>query len=176
MSEVLENFIVKLKKDVQKSLLTKEKLKAAKYNGSANGNSRLYGTIKTKISGSNYVALVANDYWIYVDGGRKKGSVSKAGQGKISDWISRKGLNPAKIIFDMRVSYAKKNGLSIPKKRPSFTQAKKQFSFIVSRKIKNKGYEGNDFVSEVVNDGRLDQLNKDIGKEIKLEIVSIFNK
>ena len=69
---------------------------------------------------------------------------------------------------------AKKLGRQ-PKKRSPCQQAKKQFAFIVSRKIKVKGYEGNEFYSDVINDGRLDELNKDVGKEIKLDIVNIFN-
>lgn len=166
----LDNFIIKLKKDTQSSLAKQERLKSAKYGSSNNGNSRLWGTIKTK-STSNSASMLMQDYWKYVNFGRKPGNVSIKGKLNIEDWVKRKGLNPSKIIDDMR---AKKLGKQ-PSKRTPFLQAKKQLAFIVSRKIKVKGYEGNEFYSDVINDGRVDQLNKDIGKEIKLEIVNIFN-
>lgn len=167
---VLDNFIIKLKKDTQASLSKQERIKSAKYGSSNNGNSRLWGTIKTKSTG-NSASMLMQDYWKYVNFGRNPGGVSQSGRLNIEDWVKRKGLNPSKIIDDMR---AKKLGRQ-PTKRTPFQQAKKQLAFIVSRKIKVKGYDGNEFYSDVINDGRLDDLNKDIGKEIKLDIVNIFN-
>lgn len=166
----LDNFIIKLKKDTQASLAKQERLKAAKYNSSVNGNSRLWGTIKTK-STVNSASMLMQDYWKYVNFGRKPGSVSERGKFKIEDWIKRKGLNPSKVIDDMK---AKTLGRQ-PKNKTPFIQAKKQLAFIVSRKIKVKGYEGNEFYSDVINDGRVDQLNKEVGKEVKIDIVNILN-
>lgn len=166
----LDNFIIKLKKDTQASLSKQERIKSAKYGSSNNGNSRLWGTIKTKSDG-NSASMLMQDYWKWVNFGRKPGSVSEKGKLNIESWVARKGLNPSKIIDDMRT---KKLGRQ-PSKTTPFNKAKKQLAFIVSRKIKVKGYEGNNFYSSVINDGRLDTLNSEVGKEIKLDIVNILN-
>ena len=84
---VLDNFIIKLKKDTQASLSKQERIKSAKYGSSNNGNSRLWASVKTKHS-ANSVSMVMNNYWFWVDGGRKPGGVSEDGLVKIEDWIN----------------------------------------------------------------------------------------
>jgi hypothetical protein len=165
----LENFIVKLKKDTEKSLEKEGKAKAAKHGTPYNGNSKLSASIKTSITGAA-VSMSMNSYWHFVDGGRSPGGVSEKGQQSIASWIKRNGLNPSKIIDEMR---AKSLGHQ-PKTKTSFVKAQKQFTYIVARKIKHKGYEGNDFYSNVINDGRVDKLNEEIGKEIKIDVINIF--
>lgn len=172
---VLDNFIIKLKKDTEKSLIKEEKAKAAKHGSSWNGNSRLLGSIKTK-STNNSASMSMNDYWYWVDKGREKGNVSDDGLVKIEDWIKRKGINPAKIIDKIKVDYAIKKKIAIPTKPTPFIQAKKEFAAMVRNKVRNKGYEGNSFYSKVINDGRIEQLNKDIGKEIKIDIFGKASK
>ena len=104
-NRIVENFCVKLKKDVQANLVIKEKEKASKYGSPYNGNSRLWAGIKTNtvIKGENTAyQLCAPKYWYWVDKGRNKGNVSKEGRMSIESWIKRKGLNPVKILEDMR--------------------------------------------------------------------------
>jgi hypothetical protein len=43
-------------------------------------------------------------------------------------------------------------------------------TYLVSRKIKNKGYKGNNFYTSVVDDGRLDKLKKDLASVLKSEV------
>lgn len=174
MSRVLYNFGIKLKKDVQASLAKKEREKAAKYGRSANGNSKLWGTVKVVFDETDptSVELRIEDYWKWVDKGRKPGPVSIGGQSKIQDWIKRKGVNPSKIIDDMRLKYALKHHIKPPTNRTPFAQAQKQFGFIVSRKLKMKGYEGNDFLTEVLKDGRLEKLRADLKEEFKQDILT----
>lgn len=174
MSRVLENFIVKLKKDVQANLLKKEQQKANKYGGSANGNSKLWGTIKAILepnSDPSKISLVMQNYWYWVDGARKAGRVSRIGQDKLSDWIKRKGVNPSKIIDAMKLAEAQKKQQPAPKKKTPFAKAQKQFAFIVARKLKAKGYPANHFYSEIINDGRLDRLKIDLKEELRQDII-----
>lgn len=166
VQKILENFGVKAKKDLQKSLTDKQKAKAAKYGRSYNQNSRLKNSIKYTVKETATAIelnLYMEDYGDIVDKGRRPGPVSQAGQLSIKNWIKIKGLNPSQI-------------LSVPgKKKLSFETASKQFAFLVTRKVSKKGFEGNDFYSSVINDGRLDQLKKDIEKESVKEIIISFN-
>jgi len=167
MSRVLAAFGIKLKKDLQAKLLEKEKEKAAKYGRSANTNSRLWGSIKVSYddpSDPTKLTLTMNDYWYWVDKGRKPGSV--ASNADINSWIKRKNINPVRIIEEMRF----KSGIKANKKI-SFPKALEQFSFITRRKIKRVGFEANHFFDEIINDGRLLQLRKDFAAEQQKEIL-----
>lgn len=174
MSRVLQNFAIRLKKDTQTNLVKKEREKASKNGRSANGNSVLWGTIKITMdppSDPVVVTMVMQDYWSLVDAGRKPGKVSKEGQKKIVDWIKRKGIDPSKIIADIKAKAAKKKGEIISNKKVPFAKASKQFAFLVSRKLKIKGYPANHFYSEIINDGRLDKLKIDLKEELKRDII-----
>lgn len=174
MSRVLENFAIRLKKDVQASLQLEERKKASKYGGSANGNSRLWGTIKITLNPASdplEISLKMEDYWKYVDKGRRAAGVSELGQAKIVDWVKRKGVNPSNIIDKMRAQAAQKKGLPAPKKKTPFLKAQKQFGFLVSRSMKRKGFVGNEFYSKIINDGRLDKLKVDLMEELKKDVL-----
>lgn len=180
---VVDLFMVKLVKDTKKSLSDKEKLKAAKYGRSVNGNSRLWGTIRAerKQVGETDVtySLHMEDYYYWVDKGRKKGGVSKEGQSNIANWIKKNNLNPVKVIQDMRMKAAEKAGKKYDGKKPSFNDATKQLTYIVARGIKKKGFEPNHFYSDVINDGRLEKLKNDyaaaVGKDLILDMKNIIN-
>jgi hypothetical protein len=161
MSRVLAIFGIKLKKDLQAMILKKEKEKAAKYGRTANTNSRLAGTITLKFDNTDSptrLQIFIEDYWFWVNGGRKPGSVAKAAD--IHGWIRRKNISPVEIIKKMD------REAGVVRKKPiTFAKALDQFDFLVRRKLKAKGFKGNDFFDEVVYDGRLEQLAKDLANE-----------
>jgi hypothetical protein len=147
------------------NLLSKEKSKT-KSNLSASIKS-LGSTFKDD---SFTLKIQINDYYKFVDEGRGKGGVSKEGQEKIGEWGAARGY-----IGKFQKEKIVKGERQVRKKKLTFEKAKKQFIFLVSRKIKMKGYEGNNFYSEIVEDGRFDKLSKQlsdiIGKEIVIEVV-----
>lgn len=166
MSRTLAIFGIKLKKDLQAKLLEEEKKKAAKYGRSANQNSRLWGSIKVKFDNPenpNTLTLTMNSYWYWVDKGRKRGSVAE--RADINDWIKRKNISPVKIIEDMKMKAGIKS-----KKKVKFQAALKQVDFIVRRKLRRVGFEGNEFYTQIINDGRLVQLGKDLKIELQREV------
>ena len=55
-----------------------------------------------------------------------------------------------------------------------FSEAVKAMDFLVRRKLKDKGYWGIHFFDEVVNDGRQEQLTKDIAAAMKKDIEIII--
>lgn len=151
--------------DLRENLLSKEKSKT---------KSKLSASIKSL--GSTFkddsftLKIQINDYYKFVDEGRGKGGVSKEGQEKIGEWGAARVY-----IGKFQKEQVVKGERQVRKKKLTFEKAKKQFIFLVSRKIRMKGYEGNNFYSEIVEDGRFDKLSKQlsdiIGKEIVIEVV-----
>lgn len=160
---ILENFGVQLKKDVQASLKKKQRAKAAKYNSSYNENSNLVNSIRFTVKeaeGVTEVSLLMADYWEWVDKGRGKTTAGGSGQVKnnIAAWIKKKGLNPNKILA--------KYGT----KKQTFDKAVNQLAFLIARKVHKKGFEGNDFFTSVINDGRLNLLKEQLTEELRQDI------
>jgi len=175
---IVDLFLVKLTKDTKDSLAAKEKAKAQKYGKPWNGNSRLWGTIKARrvvIGDKVAYRLVMEDYSYYVDAGRQPEPVSK--KAGIEDWIKRKGLNPVKVISEMREKAREGKKKRVDKlKRPTFEKATKQLGFLVRRKLGAKGYLGNKFYSSVINDGRVEKLKEDYKKATGQDLVLIFKE
>lgn len=170
MSRTLAIFGIKLKKDVLASINKAEQKKAAKFGRSANGNSRISGTVKVAFDNPqdpNTLILSMADYWYWLDKGRKKGPVKKTAD--IAGWIRRKGTNPVAIISKMEADRG-----YVRKKPIAFAKAVKQFDFIVRRSLRTEDTEPTHFWSDVINDGRLVQLRKDLATEFKKEIKIII--
>jgi hypothetical protein len=181
VESILNDFGVSLVKDLQDSLAKKQKAKASKYGSAYNPNSDLANSIKFTISnkeGGVYFSLTMNDYWRFVDLGRRAGNVSKEGQSKISYWIKKKDVDPVSIIMKMRMQAREKKGIQSvykPRVKLTFAKATKAFTFLTARKLKKKGYDGNSFFTEVINDGRVEVLKELIQKELNREIEIIIN-
>ena len=58
----------------------------------------------------------------------------------------------------------------------TLTKEIKQLSFLIARKIHKKGYDGNQFFSEVINDGRLEKLEKDLMEAAQNEVLIEITK
>jgi hypothetical protein len=174
----LDRFGTEFVTDLRDNLLSKER---------SNTKSKLSNSIKTLGTfkdGTFTLKISLNDYYTFVDEGRNgekvqnrktrdgsgKYGVSKEGQEKIGEWGAARGY-----IGKFQKEQVVKGQRQVRKKKLSFEKAKKQFIFLVSRKIRMKGYKGNNFYSEVVEDGRFDTLSKQlsdiIGKTIVIEVV-----
>lgn len=161
---ILENFGVKLKKDTQASLKKKQRAKAMRYGSSFNENSNLSNSVRWVVKESDSsvtLELIMADYWEYVDAGRlptKQGGTGKV-KSNIEAWIKRKGLNPNKIL--------EKYGT----KKQTYQKAASQLAYLIARKIHRKGFEGNQFFSDVINDGRIELLKAELTQELKKDII-----
>lgn len=168
VERILENFGVRLVKDVRKSYNTEQKKKASRYSASFNENSKLEGSMKYVIKETDTAIeldFLMNDYWVFVDKGRKKGPVSRKGQRLISDWIKRKGINAQNIIQQITES----------KKKPTYAKAVSQLTFLIARKKKYNDTEGTNFYTKVINDGRLNDLKEELRVGIKKDIIISIN-
>jgi len=140
--------------------------------------SRLEATAKplpvTYQNGVLTLKFEMNDYWDIVDGGRKASNVSEDGQSKIADWSALSGLAEKIRISDLenrkqKQSLSKRKGLKTLKKMP-FDRAKKAAGFLVARSLKKKSLEPTHFFTDVINDGRLDELKQRLKELVKSEI------
>ncbi len=164
---VIDEFGNKLVEDLKASL----KKKGVMYQGQ---ESKLAASIRfrTLPKGDSIVfQLLMPDYAEIRDKGRKPGPVSKEGKKNIGEWGNRKGMigkfseneliNRKKKQDEAKARNKNRKVWKTLKKQP-FNKAKEAFAYVVSRKIAKKGYEGNNFFTDVINDGRIDELKKDL--------------
>ena len=175
--KVLSEFGLKLTIDTKQSLKQKLDARASKYGGRKR-TSRLEASAKalpvTYQGGVLTLKFEMNDYWDIVDGGRKASNVSEDGQKKIADWSALSGLAEKIRISDLearkqRQSLSKRKGLKTLKKMP-FDRAKKAAGYLVARSLKKKSLEPTNFFTDVINDGRLDELKERLKELVKSEI------
>ena len=178
IDEILVEFGMKLEQDLQDSL-------ASKMGGGY--NARLSGKIKSlpirHVGDLTEYILQMPLYGKALDGGRlpTKEKTDGTMRGKVEDWIKRRAL-VGKYINDnlqQRLDKQAKNKTNRPKKplkKLAFEKAVKQLSFLIARKIHKKGYKGNQFFSEVINDGRLEKLEKDLIEAAQNEVVIEITK
>lgn len=133
------------------------------------GSSRLSARIRFEIkqdANSTTFQLLMPEYGRFVNDGRSPGPVSKQGRESIKRWVKRKGILGEFIKKDLEKRKAEQKGKKKLKKMPT-EKAAEALTYLAARKIKNKGYKGNGFIDEVVNDGRQDDLRKQIAAQVK---------
>jgi len=132
----------------------------------ANASGALSASISFKVTimGQRYVfKILAEDYWIYVDKGR---GATRAGGGGVvqkkiggpQGWISQKGLNVVQIMKEI-------TGRTMDTKT-----ANKQLAFLIARKIHEKGFKGNKFMSSVINQASLQRFRREVSKALKRDV------
>jgi hypothetical protein len=182
VEKILEAFGTKVVVDLRKSLSEKLQARASRYqskynSGSTNpGESALGASIKYRIVDSSdgiKLNVLLNDYWEAVDTGRKPAGVLK--EAKIDKWIKKRNIISSfqKSNLEARLARQKNNKTKREKKvltKLSFADALEAMDFLVRRKLQNKGYEGIHFFNEVMEDGRQQQLTKDIAAAMKKDI------
>lgn len=173
--KILDEFGTTVKEDLQQSLRDK----GVTFGGQ---DSKLSNKIQFEIKQSGEsisFKLKMPEYGEAVDKGRKAAGVSKEGQESVSNWAKRKGIvgKIATASLDARLKAQgeakarNKNRKEWKKlKKPSFDKQLKAATYLVSRKLQNKGYEGNHFYSEVVQDGRLNELRSKLAEVLKSSI------
>lgn len=129
---------------------------------------------KTKIFGQSIsLQVYMNDYWKYVDGGRKKGS-KQPPQDAMLKHIAVRGEWHAKKASDISKFYTNKKGLKVARKTPlPMDKARKSLAFLIGRSIKRKGIKPTNFVEEGIV-GIERQLEADlleaVGRQIEVQL------
>lgn len=114
-----------------------------------------------------------NDYWKYVDGGRKKGG-KQPPQDAMLKHIAVRGEWHAKKASDISKFYTNKKGLKVARKNPlPMDKARKSLAFLIGRSIKRKGIKPTNFVEEGIV-GIERQLEADlleaVGRQIEVQL------
>ena len=155
INKLLKEYGDKLVRDLKNSLRNRN----VKY---GNANSDLANSIDYTIKQFSYgprVNIKMNKYGKFVDRGRGPGPVSKEGVKNIIKWANRKKITE-------RFAKEKK----MPLKR-----AEKSIGFLIARKIRKDGYKANYFYTDIINDGRQEELARKIALTYKQIIKSNIN-
>ena len=174
IDEILVEFGMKLEQDLQDSLANKM---------GSGCNARLSSKIKSlpirHVGDLTEYILKMPEYGKVLDKGRGKTINDGTGEVKknLVDWIKRRGLE-VKISQRKQLRAAKVKNKKIKKavKQRNFEDAVKSLAFIIARKIHKFGYKGNQFFSEVINDGRLEKLERDLMEAAQNEVLIEITK
>lgn len=124
-----------------------------------------------KVMGQKVVMeITMNDYWKWVNDGRKAGS-KQPPQSAMLDHIANRGISTKRI----ENFYKNKKGLQIKRKKPiSPEKARKSLAFLMGRSIKKKGIKPTYFLDEVLESDLIkemeSELSKSVGRMITIEI------
>ena len=106
-------------------------------------------------------AINANDYYEWVDGGRRL--TKKKGDGALKlaleDWITTRGIKPK--------DPENYKGMTTTEVTSSLAQA-------IARKIHSKGFDGNKFFSKVINDATFNEFSEYLGQAMGQQIATSF--
>lgn len=140
------------------------------------GNSDLSDSVRMDVSKGTFT-LFMNDYWYYVDNGRKKtenGGNGAVRRGMANDWMGKTGINPSQLLLKIQTDYYNKKGIKTTPKPLKYDKAVKSLSYILSRAVHEKGSNPKPFFKEVWNEERKQQLRDIVGKELMDELIINF--
>lgn len=172
LNTLIDSFGDALLSDLRKSLVTKGVI----FGGG--GESKLSAKMRFEIKqdGENIeLKFLMPSYGYYVNKGREPGPVSKEGQASISDWVKPKGIVGKFQTDDLakRLSAHKTHRKSL--KKLQFDKAVKVLTYLISRKLKAKGYKATHFIDDVVNDGRIKAFGDALSVILKKQIIVSVN-
>lgn len=172
--EILGDFGDQLSKDIIQELLDKG------VSGAGGTASELAGSITFKVTSKPSIIFSMNDYWEYVENGRRAGK--KPPIDELIKWIKWKGIKPT--LYDRAKAKAVKGLKGAERKTArenAYEKSVKSLAFAIATKIAQKGtikrfnYKGSNFIKDVLKDMRVVKLQNDIAREIGLEIEVILN-
>jgi len=122
------------------------RLRSNKTNSSSSLSQSVEPNIKSREGGYNLTILM-NDYWLYVENGRKAGKMPPIKN--IYEWIQNKAPLQAKIADS-----------------PNKIAATKSLAYVIARKISKKGTKAQPFISPSLNQVTTQELGRRIGQYI----------
>jgi len=112
-----------------------------------------------EVMGNTLVTFYADDYWYYVNFGRKPGKGMPVAE--LQDWIRKK---PIKLQKGGGAGFAKQTD-----------KGRRALGFLINRKIRTFGIEGNSFFTKTVSiyeDDLVENLGKKVAKDIIKQIAA----
>lgn len=97
-----------------------------------------------------------DDYWKFIEGGRKKGAKQPPSAVFGKKWQNLHGMDARKILVEIK----RKAGIKAEKKSLNYDKSVKTLSFLIARSIKTKGIKARPFIQPVISDGRMKDLQE----------------
>ena len=121
---------------------------------------------EVNVNGGTYtISLILQDYWKYVEEGRKKGTLPNIG--KIQEWIKIKPIIPRPIEKKIKT-------------KPSeiFIPTEKQLTFMIANSIKENGILGKPALANALkkNDVHLNKIKEAVSKTLDKEIKQMLKE
>lgn len=165
-NEVFTSFQERLYTDVEKSLM--DKGHGDPYGSSTGIISSIEFKLVTK-AGELGFDMLMNDYWEYLENGRKPAS-----------WRFKRGGKGGKSNFIESIkSYIESRDIHVDLKGRTYDKAVTSFAFAIANAINKRGtikrfgYKGSHFLSDVLNDGRLDTFASELTDLLGEEVVIV---
>lgn len=164
VSEILQEYSKRIISGLRQSITEKNKKASRKLLQSVAVDVTIFGDVYT-------MTLTMEDYWQYVEEGRKPGKQPPIEA--IMKWTSQKGLSLSglskrtkRIIKSLKTKKVRKALRQI-----SAEAKRRSLAFLIARKIGRKGIAASNFFSEVVNKDLFDSMRKDISEYLKKDFV-----
>ena len=166
--EILAEFGKEFSEDLIQELINKKVV------GGGGSASELAGSIKFRVTRTPSIEFTMNDYWEFVEYGRRKGK--KPPIDAIVNWIKWKGIRPT--LYDKLKNKTLGNTKGTERKQlreAAYEKSVKSLAFAIANKIAEKGtikrfnYKGANFITDVLND-RVERLEKRLLDEVGIEI------
>lgn len=156
------------------------KLKETSRNGRSRESRLNFHPVISETNSGFLIQIIATDeYWYYIEKGRKAGKMPPP-ESVGKDWQVSQKIDAKRIISEMRVSNnskglnTSKKNLNIKKSRLSYNDAVKSLSFLIARSIGKRGIKARPFVNKVLNSGIIEQyqskLSEVMSKDIRLDL------
>jgi hypothetical protein len=166
--EILAEFGKEFSEDLIQELIDKKVV------GGGGSASELAGSIKFRVTRVPSIEFTMNDYWEFVEYGRRKGK--KPPIDAIVQWIKWKGIRPTLYDKLKDKTLGKTKGAERKQLREAaYEKSVKSLAFAIANKIAEKGtikrfnYKGANFITDVLND-RVERLEKRLLDEVGIEI------
>lgn len=175
MASELENKIIEVLSIWGLDLVNDTKAEIDKQLSDAGGQaSKLSGSVNYKVlnrDGNITFQLTMNDYYKFVESGRKKGvrGVPLDVVGK--EWQNSKNINAVTVLKEINIKAGRKGKSKIP-----YDKAAKTLSFLIQRSIKRKGIKPRPFLNKVITEERLNQLKQMLAPVIKEHFILEIKK
>lgn len=139
----------------------------------------LEGSVNYKVlnsAGTITFQLSMNDYWKYVEKGRRKGARGVPLDVIGKQWQNKKGINAAQVIREITIKSNAKKGIKSNPKKLNYDKAAKSLAFIIQRSIKRKGIEPRPFIDKVITKERILELKQMLAPVIKNQFILDIKK
>lgn len=136
--------------------------------------SDLSGSVNYKVLNKGGVInfqLTMNDYYKFVEAGRKKGAKGVPTEVLGKQWQNSKNINAVTVLKEINIKAGIKSKKGLP-----YDKATKTLAFLIQRSIKKKGIKPRPFLNKVLTDERMNKLKQMLAPVIRNQFILEIKK